>query len=312
MRPLKRVLKDPKVLQVFAKHHVTSCESLLGFPLLDLMELTDLPWMTVVEAHHSAARALAPAPTTAHDLRGRGKRFLPTSLAGLDESLHGGLPFGTITEVTGPCGTGKTQLCTMAAVVAALPVQHGGLGGGVIYIDTENAFTASRLVEMAQERFPAWFCAEDDPGNRRLRDLAQRVCIIRVSSCAELSKTLDGLDETAIEIDAKLLVVDSVAAVARREQGGRDRIDLLANEARSLKLLAERLNIAVLVTNQVENCKRTQWQPCSFLTPHCATPATLSTKQKRTRIQRNKPNTSSRTREELYSVQPRVPRDGVV
>ena len=34
----------------------------------------------------------------------------------------------------------------MLSVIATLPEKAGGLGGGVLYIDTESAFSAERLV----------------------------------------------------------------------------------------------------------------------------------------------------------------------
>lgn len=36
---------------------------------------------------------------------------LPTGLKGLDEALCGGIPFGVLTELVGPAGIGKTQVC---------------------------------------------------------------------------------------------------------------------------------------------------------------------------------------------------------
>lgn len=37
---------------------------------------------------------------------------LPTRLKGLDAALCGGVPFGVVTELVGPAGTGKTQVKT--------------------------------------------------------------------------------------------------------------------------------------------------------------------------------------------------------
>ena len=36
---------------------------------------------------------------------------IPTGLKGLDEALCGGFPFGVLTELVGPAGIGKTQVC---------------------------------------------------------------------------------------------------------------------------------------------------------------------------------------------------------
>ena len=51
-------------------------------------------------------------------------------------------------QISGPPGCGKTQFCIMLSVVSALPKAVGGRGSPVIYIDTEGAFSAERLVCM--------------------------------------------------------------------------------------------------------------------------------------------------------------------
>eukprot|EP00118_Oscarella_pearsei_P016479 m.157862 g.157862 ORF g.157862 m.157862 type:complete len:150 (+) comp38715_c1_seq19:251-700(+) len=80
-------------------------------------------------------------------------RFLPTSLAPLDAALGGGLPVSSLTEIVGPSGSGKTQFCTMLAMIAALPRHLGGLDGGVVYIDTEAAFSAERCAQTMDRVF---------------------------------------------------------------------------------------------------------------------------------------------------------------
>lgn len=46
-------------------------------------------------------------------------------LPGMQEALRGGLPVGCITEVVGPSGAGKTQLCIGALLAAAAPRPWG-------------------------------------------------------------------------------------------------------------------------------------------------------------------------------------------
>jgi len=48
-------------------------------------------------------------------------------------------------QIAGPAGCGKTQFCIMLSVLATLPQDRGGLDASVIYIDTEAAFSATRL-----------------------------------------------------------------------------------------------------------------------------------------------------------------------
>jgi RAD51-like protein 1 len=108
-----------------------------------------------------ATRA-APRLKNAEELllsRERARSFFPLGLPSVDGSLGGGLSRGTLTEVVGPAGAGKTQLCLMLAAMAGLPEGLGGLGEGtgVLYLDTERKFAAERLVEIAQNRAPEWY-----------------------------------------------------------------------------------------------------------------------------------------------------------
>ncbi len=51
---------------------------------------------------------------------------LPCSHQTLDGALRRGLPCGSITELVGPGGVGKSQMCHMMALRAALPQRLGG------------------------------------------------------------------------------------------------------------------------------------------------------------------------------------------
>src|SRR3972149_10585375 len=58
----------------------------------------------------------------------------------LDGMLDGGLETQTITEFYGEYGSGKSQICHELCVNVQLPPERGGLGGGALYVDTENTF----------------------------------------------------------------------------------------------------------------------------------------------------------------------------
>ena len=73
-------------------------------------------------------------------------RHIPTLLPRLDESLLGGVRVGTITEIVGRAGVGKTQLGLQLCIAAA----HHKRGS--IYIDTALKLSVNRLQEIARER----------------------------------------------------------------------------------------------------------------------------------------------------------------
>ena len=62
----------------------------------------------------------------------------------LDAALRGGVQAGGISELVGPAGVGKTQLCLMLTAFATLPRRLGWLEGTVLYFDTENKFSSER------------------------------------------------------------------------------------------------------------------------------------------------------------------------
>ncbi|XP_066550537.1 DNA repair protein RAD51 homolog 2 isoform X2 [Amia ocellicauda] len=178
--------------------------------------------------------------------------YFPTTLQGLDRVLRGGLACGTLTEVTGPSGCGKSQLCMMLSVLATLPVSMGGLDRGVLYIDTESTFSAERLVEIAQSRFPRYFGDQ-----QRLLEMAKRVHLFRELTCQSVLKRLESLEEDIISRKVGLVVVDSIASVVRKEFDTSlpgnltERGNLLTQEAATLKYLAEAFCIPVILTNQI-------------------------------------------------------------
>lgn len=129
-----------------------------------------------------------------------------------------------------------------------------------MYIDTEGAFSAERLVEMARALAPA----------DRLDDLLQRVTVVPERTCAGLLQRLQvgrvrrgargalltpgrpqSIDEMLLARRAKLLVVDSVASPVRREfdtGNGKamiERSGLLVQIASILKCIADTLEIVV-------------------------------------------------------------------
>jgi RecA/RadA recombinase len=82
--------------------------------------------------------------TTDHITFGNSMRDLPTCLPSFDRILRGGVRMGTVTELVGKSGTGKTQLALQLCIAAAKFNQ------GAIYIDSEKKLSLPRLREMSE------------------------------------------------------------------------------------------------------------------------------------------------------------------
>lgn len=255
-RKLRRVADiRPEIVERLARHRIVSCKDVLQKNHLELLKFTGASYKEVLDIQVTVGKAIVPKVQTALELferSGHQQSFLPTSLDDLDKKLHGGLTCGTITEIAGPAGCGKTQFCIMLSVLATLPRDRGGLDAGVIYIDTEAAFSATRLIEMASSRFPDLFGT-----NESLLQLSERIHVYWESTCSSLWDRLQRLEEEVISKHVKLIILDSVASLVRKEFDSRvsrnlsERTALLSKEAAILKYLAETFHIPVVVTNQI-------------------------------------------------------------
>lgn len=243
----------------------------------------------VIELLNACSSSAAPNSSTAGDLwdsAAANPSVLPLGLSTLDKALAGGIQVGTITEVVGPAGLGKTQFCLTAAVMAvtramqsvspsvlvnlddndnarndvnsksnALNTNNGEesipdfAGGSVLWLDTEGSFSAERLVEIGAKRMGI-------TNPEQQARLAEAVHVERVKDTSELAARLTdpGLQEFMIEAEVALVVVDSVAAAVRREFSSSSlaaRQAALVAEAAALKFLAETFSVPVIVANQV-------------------------------------------------------------
>ncbi|KAL3683751.1 hypothetical protein R1sor_001773 [Riccia sorocarpa] len=240
---------------ILSARSLYSAKDVLCKTELELMELLDIPMAVLASTLARVYESVCPPYRSVLSLwveRSTSEvsgGHLPTGLHELDHALCGGIPFGLITEIVGAAGVGKSQMCIMLSVLAAMPRAFGGLDGSVIYFDSEHKFSPGRMMEIAQHRFPDIFSDRE-----MLQKLALRVLILHPTSVAGLMESLKQLEKAIIERSAKLIVIDSVAALMQSEFG-RDRIferqELLGQQASMLKFLAESFRMPVIVTNQV-------------------------------------------------------------
>ena len=178
---------------------------------------------------------------------------IPTGSEDLDEFLSGGYEHDIITTVYGPAGSGKSNLCMIAAV------EQAKKGKKVIFIDTEGSFSVDRLSQLGEE------------------SLMKNILVLKATSFAEqkevfnrlLDEMLDGKSysrysrnyKETLKKDIGLIIVDSIAMLYRLEMGnargeGDDsKINSINRSlAWQLKVLSEisrKKNIPIIVTNQV-------------------------------------------------------------
>ena len=151
---------------------------------------------------------------------------LATSLPSLDRSMGGGVPGSCLLEVMGPPGVGKSQFAMMLTAMCSRE------GRTVLYIDTERKFSGERVEAMG--------------GDLRYVQLRE------APTLDSLLAIFSEFDLQVAETGAKLLVIDSVAAVVRCEGLSTIvRSQLLSRLATDLKEMAHRYSLTVVLTNQV-------------------------------------------------------------
>src|SRR5215470_6339943 len=186
--------------------------------------------------------------STAQDILDRRKNLLrcTTGSAKLDSFLKGGIETQAITEIADKFGSGKSQICYTLCVTANMSLDRKGLGGNVIFIDTENTFRAERIFQIAEHR------GISDPD-----EILKRIYVCKIYNTSHLEMIIQDLGKSIEEYKAKLVMVDSIIALHRAEFTGRgtlaERQQRLNMMLHKLNRLAEVHNIAVVITNQVQS-----------------------------------------------------------
>ncbi|MEM2874341.1 MAG: DNA repair and recombination protein RadA [Candidatus Nanoarchaeia archaeon] len=212
-----------------------------------LVELADITKQTAIKAIQAAREKIKVGFKTGEEFfkeREIAER-INTGSKELNALLGGGIETRAITEAFGEFGSGKSQLGFQLAINVQLPKEQGGLGGQVIFIDTEGTFRPERIVQIAK-------AAGIDP----IRAL-QNIKVARAYSSDHQMLLVEKADELIRKenLNVKLIIVDSLTALFRAEYAGRgtlaDRQQRINKHLHTLQRLADTHALAVFVTNQV-------------------------------------------------------------
>jgi DNA repair protein RadA len=157
-----------------------------------------------------------------------------------DLFLGGGIETQALTEIAGEFGSGKSQLCYTICVTA----NGGSPDKGIIFVDTENAFRAERIHQIAESR------------GLDAEEIMKKIFVCRIYYSAHLEAVIRSLAKSIEQYKARLVIIDSIISLHRAEFAGRE---TLAERQQRLNIilhklirLAEIYNIAVVYTNQVQ------------------------------------------------------------
>lgn len=230
---------------------------------------------------------------SAADYFNRNEEFglvLPFNVDSIDRLMDGGIDVGSLTEVFGEAGSGKTQLCLQLALSCALPVDQQGLGGQVVYISTDKDFPVKRIAEMASTR-----------GGHQCLD---NILVTKFNTKESLEHFMvhqfpSLLDNRPI----KLVIIDSIAGIFRIETNYYQRAKCMRWVANELYRLADLHHFGILVTNQVTSGPKSS-KSIACLGPSWNTQVTTKLEVKKTESIVHAENTRvyrKRTLEVVYS-----------
>ncbi|MFB6213899.1 MAG: DNA repair and recombination protein RadA [Candidatus Nanohaloarchaea archaeon] len=212
----------------------------------DLAEVADLGENSAQKIITSARQELDIGFETGQDkyeVRKEMKR-IATGSDEFDEILGGGVETQAITEFYGEYGSAKTQIAHQLSVNVQRPEGEGGLGRGVVYIDTEDTFIPERIEQMA-ERY-------DDMD---AEEVLENIHVARAFNSDHQMLLADEAQDICQREDIGLIVVDSLTAQFRSDYVGRGELakrqQKLNRHMNTLLRLANAHNAAVVVTNQV-------------------------------------------------------------
>ncbi len=175
--------------------------------------------------------------------RRQGLPRVTTGSKELDDMVGGGLEAGSITEFYGEFSSGKSQLCHQLAVNMQLPPERGGIGGKVLWIDTEATFRPERIHEMA-------VAVDLDP-----EKVLDNILTARAYNAAHQMLLLENAEKMIREEQVKMLVIDSLMVHFRSEYIGRgklaERQQKLAQHLSKLHRLTDIYQLVSVITNQV-------------------------------------------------------------
>lgn len=225
-----------KIFETIERAGIDTPKQILTKSTWDIKRITNLTSDDVMLLKSVAADCYKQLTLTGDQLLQRDSALLRVSLgcSAIDHQLYGGLRRGTITELYGESGSGKTQV----AIQAALHTWPSG----TVYICTEDLFPVKRFDQIKK----TLICSA-------ATDHGKNVFVEHVTEAHELLSCVRiRLPKLLKNNNVSLIIIDSVAAPFRVESSNYvQRAEELRELALHLISVAQDNNLAVLCINQV-------------------------------------------------------------
>ncbi|XP_064551151.1 DNA repair protein XRCC3 isoform X1 [Drosophila montana] len=253
----------PKHLQELAERvNVLTPEAILTTPRIKFMDTRSCDLETCVHRcspedvrilKDAAAKWLAETPVSADSLFKIPARLkwsrVTFGCASLDQCTGGGVSIRGITEICGASGVGKSQVLLQLSLSVQLPPRLGGLGKGVAFICTEDAFPSRRLLQISKA-FEARYPEE------QLNFLGNIYIEHQYESQPLLDCISNRLPQLLQEQSIGLIIIDSVAAIFRLYTDFEQRARDMRRMVHALLSYADKYDCAVLCSNQMTSSEK--------------------------------------------------------
>ncbi|KAM3960462.1 DNA repair protein XRCC3 [Aphomia sociella] len=230
-------LLPSKIFEVLEKTGISSPKQIIVLSVWDLQKLTNLCHDDILLLKRTISNHLCPKSYTCDTLLNKHIycKKITTGCGTIDIFLNGGLRRGTITELYGESGSGKTQFAMQSAI-------HSW-DSGCVFICTEDLFPIKRFEQMKRNL----------PDFKPSIDYGKNVFVEHITEAQDLLSCIRvRLPKLLSEHKLSLIVIDSVAGPFRSESTNYvQRAEELREMASLLIRLAQEHELAVLCVNQV-------------------------------------------------------------
>jgi DNA repair protein RAD51 len=162
--------------------------------------------------------------------------MIRTGLEKLDEILGDSIRSGTITDVFGESGAGKTQLVMQI-------IANSILDNNVFYQDTTGNFRPERLLEMVPSKDPKFL---------------DKITVGRITNVKEQQSSLDKIKKS----DFSMIVIDSVTDLFSfeypKEEQFLEKITQFSKYMKRLSQIAFETKIPIIITNMMRKVDQTE------------------------------------------------------
>ncbi|KAL9952245.1 hypothetical protein ACROYT_G039468 [Oculina patagonica] len=264
MNTVERLDVHPRIITALKKAKLTNQATILCMSAADLERTTKLSSFDVSILIKAVAYSLPSPPmrtalslyNSATHTQGSNKgRTLSLGCQILDGFLRGGILREGITEITGESSSGKTQICLQLCLTVQLPQDLGGLGGGAVYISTEDVFPSKRLHQLTQS-------FAKSRGLHSAASLTDNIFIEHAADVDDLRNIITHRLPVLMNRGAiKLVIIDSIAALFRVEFSFGEtskRAKVLRSFGAQLHKLSNLYSTPVVCVNQVSDVIQTE------------------------------------------------------